>query len=67
MVFDEYVAEGLNESAPAPVTETVHDSSADPVYVTLEGQVTVVTDVATLIVNEAVPEDPSWFTSPAYV
>jgi len=66
-VFELYVAEGARLKPPAPVTETVHDSRAEPVYVTLDGQVTVVTDVATLIVNEAVPEEPSWFESPAYV
>jgi hypothetical protein len=66
-VFELYVADGLSESDPAPVTDTVHDSRAEPVYVTLEGQLTAVAETATLIVNDAVPVEPSWFESPAYV
>ena len=57
-VFDVYVAVGVRLSPPAPVTETVHGVRAEPVYVTLAVQLTVVVDVALVLSNVDEPDEP---------
>ena len=52
---------------PAPVTVAVQGSSAEPVYVTFVGHVTVVTLAALSIVKYLVSLLPSWFVSPPKV
>jgi len=50
----EYVGAGVNDSPPAPVTDTEHGDNAAPVYVTDAGHVTTVDDAAWAIVTAAV-------------
>jgi hypothetical protein len=65
VVFDEYVAVGVADRPPAPVTLTVHGVRAEPVYVAEAGQVMVVVDVARAIVKVVEVDTGRWFESPA--
>jgi hypothetical protein len=65
LVFDEYVADGVAESPPAPVTLTVHGVRAEPVYVADAGHVMVVVEVARAIVKVVEVDTGRWFESPA--
>jgi hypothetical protein len=64
LVLSAYTASGVRPRPPAPVIATVHGVSADPVYVTLAGQLMVVVELALSIVKVAESELPSWFASP---
>src|SRR5690242_9095913 len=64
-VLAEYVTGLVWLSPPAPVTLAEQGVCADPLYVTLTGQVTTVVDAAALIRNVFESLLPEWLESPA--